>query len=363
MKNTTCLLVTLLLFNAASTQGEKGEGRAAGETGTSILNEVLETAYLLTAIGKYEDAHAYFAFALRDTSNKQVFNNAGVVAILAARNYFRPKEPEVKFHYPVELDLKTVSARGGNDFKEIRTRLLREAIAHFDSAIQLDAAYAPAYLNRACAYVLLGEVQKAQSDANRAAHQSGYGKTLVDVQVLLGILHTLQGDTTQAQKAFKTAAGQGSALAEHNLKILLDQEIPAPAGNFDLSGGIETIDNISLMDPFNIPEPDPKSEIALNPQIRLYHNLHPGPNSRFYFSDNTATGQQTYFLLTGPAYTGRTVKNLGIGAGQAEIDTAYGTPVRTVETSAGQLRVYPSIILVLDPGGKLTHWALYGENG
>ncbi|HRI58852.1 MAG TPA: hypothetical protein PK228_03990 [Saprospiraceae bacterium] len=364
MKNTIYLLFLLFFHPPLHAQGEKGQDvPPAGQKDTSAFNEVLETAYLLTAIGKYEDAHAYFTFVMKDFSDKQVYNNAGVVAILAARNYFRPNEPEVKFHYPIELDLVSKGKKGGNDFKEIRTRLLREAISHFDAAIHLDTGYAPAYLNRACAYALLDEVPKAQSEANRAAALRGYDKTAVDVQVLMGILHARLGDSEKAKAYFESAVKQGSTLAANNLKKLEGGEIPAPSGTFDLPGGIETIDNISLTDPNNIPEPDPNSEIALTSQIRLYHNLNPGPNSRFYFSDNTATGQQTFFLLTGPGYAGQTEKKLKIGAARAEIEAAYKEPLRRVETPAGEIRVYPSIILLLGKDGELAQWAIFGEDG
>ena len=356
-----CILFTLVLHPQLRAQGEQ-EKSAVTASKPAPLNEVLETGYLLAATAKYEDAHAYLVFAAREAPTRQVYNNAGLVAILAALNYFRPNEPEVKFYYPVELDLKSAGSKGGNDFKEIRTRLLREAVSHFETAIHLDTGYAPAYLNKACAYALLGDVQKAQSEANRAKAQPGYDKTALDVQVLTGILHAQQGNSEKAKTSFSTAAGQGSTLAAYNLKILQGEEIQAPASPFNLPGGIETIDNISLMDPYNLPEIDPQSEIALTPQIRLYHNLHPGPNSRFYFNDNTATGQQTYFLLTGTGYAGQTAKKLKIGAGQTEINTAYNTPVRILETPDGQIRVYSSIILLLGPDGKLASWVIYGES-
>lgn len=355
-----CIIFILVLHPQLRAQGEQGKS-AASASKAAPLNEVLETGYLLAATAKYEDAHAYLVFAAREAPTRQVYNNAGLVAILAALNYFRPNEPEVKFYYPVELDLKSAGSKGGNDFKEIRTRLLREAISHFEAAIHLDTGYAPAYLNKACAYALMGDVQKAQSEANRAKAQPGYDKTALDVQVLTGILHAQQGNSAKAKTSFSIAADQGSTLAVYNLKILQGEEIQAPASTFNLPVGIETIDSISLMDPYNLPEPDTQSEIALTSQIRLYHNLNPGPNSRFYFNDNTATGQQSYFLLTGPGYAGQTAKKLKIGAGQTEINTAYNTPVRVLETPDGQIRVYSTIILILDSDGKLASWVLYGN--
>ncbi len=329
---------------------------------TIAPSEILETAYLLTAIGKYEDAHAYFVYALKDTPVRQVYNNAGIVAILDALNYFRPTEPEVRFHYPVELDMESVGTRDIKDMKDIRNKKLREAITHFDAAIRLDSGYAPAYLNKACAYALLGDTAQARSTAAAATGKSGYEKTTVDALVLQGILHAGNGTKEKAQVAFNTAAGQGSALAMRNLNILNGEKEEKPETPFRVNKG-ESIDGITLDDPYNIPEVDPESEIGLNAQVNFYHNLHPGANSRFYFNDNTASGLQTYFLLTGPEYAGATAEKLKSGASAAEIEIAYGKPLRTIETLAGEIRVYTSIMLFLDKDGKLTQWAVYGERG
>ena len=363
MKNTTCLLFVLLLHPNLRAQDEKRhDATQAGKKDTSVVNEILEAAYLLTAISKYEDAHAYFVFVLKDVPTIQVYNNAGIAAVMDALNYFRPTEPEVKFHHPVELDLKSVGTRNLKDFKDIRAQKLGEAITHFDAAIQLDTGYAPAYLNKACAYSLLGDIEQARVFAGAAANKPGYEKTAVDVLVLQAILYAREGDTTQAKEVFKTAFARGSALAEHNLKILQGLPIEKPPAGIRL-GDIETIDGIALNDPYNIPEYDTASEVAINAQIHFYHNLHPGSNSYFYFNDNTATGQQTYFLLTGPGYTGPTAEKLKSGAARADIEAAYKQPLRTVETLDGEILAYPSIIFILGKDGKLERWAIYGEEG
>lgn len=338
--------------------------RNAGEKLRKLV-EVFEVGNLLTALNKYEDAYAYFQFQLKEYKSREICNNAGVVAVLNALSYFRPKEPEVKFRYPLQIDLNSSASRDLNDLRETRNRLLREAIGHFDAAIGLSPAYAPAWLNKACAYALLGETAQAQSFAETALQKSSlpeYKKTASGVQVLFGILQAQKGDLEQAAVAFKSADEQGSSLGGFNLQILKGEEpeIVAVKGS-GLLGRKEAIDSLDLSDPYSLPETVPDSEIKLGVQLSLFHNLHPGPNSLFYSSNNTATGKETYFLLTGPAYTGQTAKKLKAGATRAEIDAAYKQPLRVIETPTGEIRVYANIMLLLDMEGKLARWALYGE--
>lgn len=338
--------------------------RNAGEKLRKLV-EVFEVGNLLTALNKYEDAYAYFQYQLRDYKSREICNNAGVVATLNALSYFRPKEPEIKFRYPLQIDLNSVASRDLNDLREVRNRLLREAIGHFDAAIGLSPGYAPAWLNKACAYALLGETAQAQSLAEAALQKAGvpeYQTTAAGVQVLFGILQAQKGDLEQATAAFKLADEQGSSLGGYNLQILKGEEpeIAAVKGS-GLLGKKEAIDSLSLSDPYNLPETVPESEIRLGAQLSLFHNLHPGPNSRFYSSVNTATGKETYFLLTGPGYTGQTAKKLKAGATRAEIEDTYKQPLRVIETPTGEIRVYNNIILLLDMEGKLARWALYGE--
>lgn len=367
MKTTTLLFFTLLLHALLHAQStvtlSRPDSTVVTVDGRAL--EILEMGGLLTALGKHEEAHQYFRFVLRDFDHPEIRNNTGLSAVLEALYYFRPYEPEVKFRYPLELDLHSAGAKSFKDFKELRTHLLRQAIAHFDTAILLDPQYAPAYLNRACAFALLGDNQSAQlavGEVQRNTNQAKYAKTATDLQVLLGILYERQGDTTKAQGAFKTAAEQGSQLGAYNLKILLKQPVTS-ASTPPLFGGTEAIDGNNLNNPYKIPELEPNSEIILGPQLKFYHNLHPGANSRFYFSENSATGQQTYFLLTGTNYTGQTARQLKIGAGHAKIDAAYGKPKRVLDTINGQIMVYPAIILMVDKDGRLKQWAIYGEEG
>lgn len=363
MKNTICLLLALLaqthlLAQVDVTPDTLSEHR---DTVPAVPDELLEMGYLLAAIGNYGDAHAYFAYSARRAPSARVHNNAGIAAVMDGLAYFTPSDPRVRFRYPIQLDAVESATRDTKSKDQIRETRLREALGHFDAAIQLDTAYAPAYLNKGCAYSLLGDFKRARAVADTAAAMPGYEKTTVDVQVLFGILHALQGDSVRADDIFQAAAEQGSALAVSELNVLRGIQTATVSSGLRL-GRTEQVDGIALNDPSLVPEPDSSTAIAVNDPIRFYQNRHPGPHSRYYHSANAATGMEYYFLLTNPDYPGETGRKLRIGADRAAIETAYKKPLRTIETLTGEILVYPTIILVLGGDGTLTQWALYGDN-
>lgn len=351
MKKYAFLLLTLLEFSVAHTQN------TAAKSGTK---ESIEMGNLLAVNGKYEDAYAYFQYAVKSSSSRELYNNTGVIAVLSALRYFRPNEPEVRFLYPLELNFQSKTTKDVQDYKETRNRILQQAISYFDSANKLDANYAPAYLNKACALTLLGDATKAQSTIKLAAQKTSYPKTLVDVKVLQGILYAQQGNTTKASEAFSSAAAGGSAIAAHNQKILKNEKITPP--NKQLNFDEEAIDGMPLSDPYNLPQLVPSTKIEVNSSIHFYRNDRPGPQSYYYFSDNQGTGLKNYFLLTAPNYSGQTAKKLKIGALQNSIKTAYGTPKTILETGDGQVWAYSSILFILNNQGKLLKWAIFGEH-
>lgn len=156
------------------------------------LIELFEMGNYLAVLHKYEDARQYYEYVLQAYQSRELYNNAGVCALLDALAHFSPNEREVKFKFPMELDLTPpIGARGGDELKEARIRLLQTAGRHFDEALRLSPGYAPAHLNKACAFATLGEVQQAldyaETQAGLLAQLPGNEKTARDLSVLLGI--------------------------------------------------------------------------------------------------------------------------------------------------------------------------------
>ena len=324
------------------------------------LVEVFDMANLLTAIGNYPEAYQYYRYILMEYQSREIYNNLGVAAMLDAMQYF--KAGELKFHYPVELDLQS-SATKGAGMVDARSKLLRQALLHLDAAISLDPNYAPAYLNKACAYALLGDAERArfyaEKEARQAAQNNNYPKTAVDVDILIAILDATAGNTAAAQKAFKTAADGGSALAALNLKLLNNEEIVRETGGLSGLPKTEKIDGQSLASVADELAYDSKKSITLTANLYFHQNPKQGDNSCLYISQNERTGINTIFHMTGSGYQDQTARKIGLGAKRADIVEEYKEPENTIETPIGQIMVYKRIIFMLNADGKLTRWVNY----
>jgi tetratricopeptide (TPR) repeat protein len=323
-----------------------------------LLADVFDMANLLTAIGAYSEARVYYEYILKDYQSREMYNNLGVAALLEVLD-----DDNQPFFFPVELDLRSRAGRGGQ--AEKRTRLLQLAIQHFDAAIGLDPDYAPGYLNKACAYALLEDYNRAKFyatiEASERALKSGATKTASDVQVLLGIIAHAQGDVEGAKKLFQQEADKKNALAAKNLQVLLKEPETSTGGSF--AGGLkaETIDSISLNQFERNLQFEKETVQKLSESMRLMQHNPAGKNSKIYISRNdTPDGLSLkYFHLTKTGYTGKTAAGIALGDNQAAIIQAYKKPIKTIETPTGSLLVYKKLIFILNEEGKLVRWVHY----
>lgn len=335
----------------------------------SRLVEVFDMANLLTAIGKYTEAVEYYRYILMEYQSRETYNNLGVTIVLDALKFFN--ENELLFRFPLELDLESSATKGDGmaSAVKIRTDLLKQAVLHFDAAISLDPNYAPAYLNKATAFALMGDNVRARfyaiTEAQEAAKNGQYPKTAIDIDILLGILDHREGQLQKARDAFQKAAASGSKLADYNLKKLRNDEIPAE--RTALGGRLERIDGKTFMDMdnFDLDElpTDPRSTIEVGANINFYQNPQYGDNSRLFINHNRRPSHKVVLHVTGKGYTGKTSERIGLGATHGEIVEKYGEPKRTVETPRGQIMVYESrkIAFILGAGGQLERWAIFTD--
>lgn len=322
------------------------------------LTEAYDMANLLTAIGKYTEAYEYYRYILMEYQSREIYNNLGVTACLDALQYFKPNE--LKYHYPIELDLESSAAKG-DGLANARDQLLRQAILHFDAAISQDPNYAPAYLNKANAYALLGDLNRARFYANVEARQAakvgGYPKTNTDIDVLMGIIEARSNSADKAKAFFKTAEAAGSAAAKINTRILLKQAPATSAAAPMTLAKVERIDSLSLADISKDPSFDNKRTVDISSKLRFLQNPQIGKSSLLFISQNTRSDERIFLHVTNSNYPGKTARNIGLGDVRSSIVSAYGQPERSVETPQGQVMVYKSILFVLGPDGKLQRWA------
>ncbi|MEZ4895088.1 MAG: tetratricopeptide repeat protein [Saprospiraceae bacterium] len=326
------------------------------------LVDVFEMANMLTAIGHYTEAYEYYRYVLMQYQSRELYNNLGVTAVMEAINrYF--EEKELKYRYPIQLDLETTLVHGYGTV-DARNVLLNQALLHFDAAISMDPNYAPAYLNKACTYALMGDTLRArffaENEAKPAAFRGDYPKTLIDVDILIGILETKGGNKEQARQLFQMAADSGSALAAYNLSMLNREKSVPEEMKLSISiPKVEKIDGQSMKDVAANMLVDYDKIIRLSQYLVFYQNPKQGPQSKLFASKNKQTGEVTKFHITNASYTGQTARGLGIGAGRNELIQAYGEPRRSVETPRSQILVYPNVLFVLGKGDKVERWGTY----
>ncbi|MEZ5039807.1 MAG: hypothetical protein R2828_07945 [Saprospiraceae bacterium] len=331
------------------------------------LVEVFEMANLMAAVGRYDEARAYYKHVLRDYQGREIYNNLGIVTVLDALNYFTKQE--LKFRLPLELDLNFSkgSRSGYTESERLRKALLEEAIRYFDYAISMDADYAPAYLNKACAYYLLDDLPRARFyAANEAlekanANPKKFPKTAIDAQTLIALVEQKSGNELLALSLLTPLAATNSSVAIYNLAVL-QNKTTSSLGN---SNGPEDeeIDGVSSLKVFTRNNRDKyiEQKITGDYDFRKWDTKSGLKNSVIYLCrpPRSAEKPNMYFHLTGKGYTGETFDGYKIGTEKGAITKTYGDPKLTLGLPSGELMIYRDTIFFLDKDGKVERWAIY----
>lgn len=321
------------------------------------LVDLFEMANLLTAVGQYEDAYRYYRKVLTEYQSREVYNNVGATALLQALKLF--KAEELKFRYPVQLDLEMANTRGPEE-EAMRKKLLEQAVLHFDAAISLDPGYAPAFLNKACALALLGDSQRARFYADVEARRVATGKYAANVaaiEILLGILDAESGTAEGIEKAksrwMAVSNGGKNALAAYNLAILKNQSPPeAPSEGLSFFDN-ESIDGQEALTLSNLME---DKMIQVDKIITYHRNNQQSENARLLFNRRSSK-TSILFLVTKPGYSQPSARGIKIGDARAAVENKYGPAPRSILTTTGELLVYADILFVMKDG-KVEKWAL-----
>lgn len=336
------------------------------------LVEVFEMANLMTAIGRYDDARAFYKHILIQYQGREIYNNLGVLTVLSAiTNYFT--EGELKYRMPLELDLNFAGGGTRDGYAERvekRRKLLREAIRYFDNAVSLDPDYAPAYLNKACAYYLLGESADldrarfyAEVEAKQKAAQNltKYQQAALDAEVLLALLEEKTGDAAKAKSRLSAIKDQ-SPVANYNLIIMNGRQ--PPKGRKEDGPEDEEIDGIDQdgIYAFTRENRREKKEQELFDAIdfRAWEDMGALRHSKIYVcKPPTGEGPDVYFHLTKAGYPGETFDGYKIGSTRQEITEEYGEPNFSLPLTAGEIMVYEEVIFILDGDKKVSRFANY----
>ncbi|MEZ4892497.1 MAG: hypothetical protein R2778_05730 [Saprospiraceae bacterium] len=334
------------------------------------LVNIFETANLLTATGDYESAEKYYQYILQDYQSPSLYNNAGVMAVMAALDIYR--DPAINYLVPVELDLNSIGSRDGGT-QVVYFSFLQQALRHFDAAINLNPDYAPSYLNKACVLTLLHDKKRSKYLAELEIpavleHDTAklFQKTATDLKVLNGILAWEDGDSTKADKIFQDLMkNESSEIADENLTRLRTKKPSEKNRTSSNSGNIETIDDIDLFMDVQDIKIYSDQRVYIAPGMKFYQNNEPKEkgSSKYFKTEREKSGKKEvhYFLVTKPGYKGKTAAGLKVGSSEQDLLKEYKSPNRKIESTRGQIWVYENIIFFLEnnPKPEISGWALF----
>jgi tetratricopeptide (TPR) repeat protein len=341
------------------------------------LIRMFETANMLVAIERYEDAVQYYNHILSSYKSRELVNNAGVVNCMAALKLF--DKDAVKYLYPLELDAESrirLASKGVDtpeDRKRLRDSLLNAAIGHFQESMSLDRDYHTARLNLASAHALLalsnagaGEEEELNYDfaflyakqVVRRAEKAEQAKLKADAANLMGIIAARTGEG-DAQGLFESAKDI-SILAAYNLNVLNGV---LPEAGFSRKPKELTPEQIEDFDmDIFIRRPVPDTMIVVQGmEKRQWGFKAKDLGSSRILLDYVSRDHYSFFQFTDSGYKGKTQLGLKTGATRQEILAKYLQPDREVQLPNGHLLVYGAdqIIFWLDQDQKLARWCVY----
>ena len=334
-----------------------------------------QTANHLVVLGKHEDADKYFNQVLKVFQSREIYNNAGVNATLAALALVPEKEKESKYAYPLQLDGDTrmdikIRGEGGIAFGDAQRNafnaLLEQAVGYFEQAKALDKTYGTAYLNLACAYDLKSEHEDAIYWAKKAARvgkKSKNTKVIGDAKILTAISSFHLDEVEEGKELLEEvemAFAGSKTLAQLNLAIQETGTRPVfgEGPKEKVSFKPEKIDGISLSSFADNLDYDKDVNIT-SKLMYAYKNME---NSRISIHIVNEGESITLIHITDKNYTGTTGLGLSVGATKEDLKAKYGHPAYEQETRAGQYIVYKKKkVIFYIKNGRLDSWATFQE--
>jgi hypothetical protein len=335
------------------------------------LIHVFDAANYMIVLQQHETVNEYYSYILKEFQSREVYNNAGVNAILAAMQLFDRNDEQLKYAYPIQLDNETRMTKpkvrgeiyGFAEREEKRNQLLEQARFYFKQAYALDTDYATALINIACVEDLMENYDDADYFAKKAlkvAKKVNNLKAEGDAYIIRGIaaLHNQEKDDGIEYLSKASEKSEScKILAQLNVDIFSGNtpfpSIPKPKlslskeklDNVSLDAFLESIDVDILLDI----KKDLACGVRLLDESKILINLING-------------GQSGYTLLhvTRENYDGESGEGIKIGTFSEDVLIKYGQPTHTQQTTNGQYMVYDFKQIAFHvKNGRVESWALY----
>lgn len=333
-------------------------------------------ANFLTTTKNYVPAFIIYDYLTAKYAFKENYNNAGVARLLSAIELLLENQPEkMPFILPVELDafsrLSYSVERSGTatDNSKYSKQLLTEATDKFAKAILLDKKYAFAYLNMACANILLDNPDAALGNIKDLELN---GVKNMDSYTVKAIAFYSKGDKKNAMSNFELAKKYNAANSDYNLKLMKSKDsflnfLPDFSGFIDKYFGdkkpVLTLTNLQNetkqfgMQDIKLPAYDRSIQISSKPNIEVSYT-----ETKNYDAIKITTPTNDYFLLKTTPYTlFKSAKGIKNGDATSTLIKTYQQP--KLITAAGNFNYlqYDNIIFTENYKSVICDWMLYKE--
>ncbi|MFT6485291.1 MAG: tetratricopeptide (TPR) repeat protein [Neolewinella sp.] len=328
------------------------------------VHAIYHTAGLLTMVGAYKPALQYYEHALNAFQSYEVYNNAGVCALLTLLDYMKPGE--FPYALPLELDatsrLDKLATRLPSNEEAARAALLQKARNYLVNATNLTEREAVAALNMSIYHLLNEEPFDAEywsTKAQRTAIRYRQPQTSGNAQIVQGILAAQDGRPDDAERLFTAALPKSRAIAELNLALVLGNRPVATTTTAGRSASeTETIQGTKLEDILaNLT--DLEVNVKVDKSVFCGKKEYEDHTLFLHFADDGE--RYAAFQITKSNYRGLTATGAGIGTTRTEIMDQYGIADKVIATRTETCLNYArqGVIFCFDADDQLVRWIVY----
>jgi tetratricopeptide (TPR) repeat protein len=341
----------------------------------STYIKVFEAGNYAMLMGEYNVAIECYEFLIgKSFHSREIYNNLGVIYFLKASDL--ADESDIKYIYPVEIDLQSRINRGstkgfGSDVSDI----FEQALDKFEKASIFDKTYSTASLNMACVLSVLGrydEAEIASLKAQKLAKDEGRTSVLNNAKLVMAIINQLnpEGDKDKSMKILNELVALHHDFAIINKAIIdgtstEDLVFTKPlgwSGDDEASVGstarptAEKIDNVR----------DYSSvEVNFTEDIKFsrLNTLYTGTMDASVILQVPFKNGIMVFHTTSTNYAGQMSKGLTLGTTEKQLIEAYGIPQVIMPSRQGWIYHYPKnkMMVFLDQNKGIEKWVVYSQ--
>jgi len=327
------------------------------------LANLFDMAGLLTIIGKYNEAYAYYGFLLNKYQSRELYNNAGLTCMMAASSMMDPKV--MVFDLPGILDLNfSGDSRSASQREQINI-LISEALIHFETAIIMNKNYIPSHINKISAYIIsalnhtdtelkkiafnkaifilendVKEIQILQPEYN-------FDNVQDELLILKAILSYFGDDKVAAKKMMSNAVSLGSAIAIKNLAIMEGAVISSKPVVDNPKISIDDMDAEKFL----------SSDLVSRNQTKIDENNifrvtdqkdknYKVLTHEFKGNDQTI-GYDLGFVISNKSFTSAFLNDIKIGSDKSSIESIFGKPKRAISHLDGEILLYSDSFIII----------------